>query len=324
MVERKLGEPLLTAVAAGLRARGAAQRTIQTRVWQLRRFFAFLRDRHIEDPVRVSAEDLQSYRQRLIETPTPRGTPASASHVNGVLASIKCFYALLLEWDLIGHDPTRRLSFVKKPRRLPGTILTVEEVRRIVEAPDASTVLGYRDRTILEVFYATAIRRAELMALALSNVRLPERLIRIEMGKGSKDRLVPLTEVAAQHLDHYLRWIRPELARRPKERAVFLSFRGWPIDERTLGDIVINAAARAGIDKRVTCHSFRHACATHMLENGADLRPIQELLGHASLSSTQIYTHVSLRHLRQTFDRCHPRQRGILDEKDEPDGPGPS
>jgi integrase/recombinase XerD len=140
-------------------------------------------------------------------------------------------------------------------------------------------------------------------------VNLPERILRIVLGKGGKDRFVPLTHVAAQHLEHYQRWIRPELARRPKERALFLSFRGWALDDNTLGAIVTAAAAVAGVDKRVTCHSFRHACATHMLDRGADLRRIQELLGHKSLNTTEIYLHVSMQRLRQTYDQCHPRQK---------------
>jgi integrase/recombinase XerD len=200
-----------------------------------------------------------------------------------------------------------------------------------VEAPDTSKALGYRDRTLLEVLYATAIRRAELLALAVGDVDLEEGLVRVERGKGGKGPVVPLTVVAAQHLEHYLRWVRPELVlRRPRERALFVSFRAWPLDTRTLGDLLIGYARTAGVQKRVTCHGFRHACATHMLEAGADLRPIQELLGHNSISSTEIYTHVSLKHLRQTYDRCHPRQRDTLgaaavtDDQDPlPDHPGP-
>lgn len=309
IAERKIGEPLLVAVADGLRVRGRATRTIETVLRHLRPFFRYLRERQIEDPARVSAEILEDYRQRFMEKTGRGGLPISVSHVNGTLFAIKTLFGLLYEWDLLGHDPTRKVAFLKKPGRLPRNILTVEEVVKIVEAPDTATVLGYRDRTVLEVVYATAMRRAEVLGLTVSDVDLRERMARVEHGKGDKSRVVPLTAVATTHLDHYLRWVRPELARRPKERALFLTFRGWPLDGSTLSTIVSSATAAAGVDKHVTPHSFRHACATHMLEGGADIRPIQQLLGHRSLSSTEIYTHVSLKKLREIYDRSHPRQR---------------
>jgi len=314
MTERRLGEPLLVAVADGLRARGLAARTVDATVKHLRPFFAYLGARDIEDPVQISAEVLEDYRQRFMEKPGRGGGAVSVSHVNGMLVAQKQLFRLLVEWDLLGHDPTRKLTLLKKPRRLPRNILSVDEVRKVIETPDTSTLLGYRDRTMLEVIYATALRRAEMASLVVADLNLPERILRVLDGKGGKDRFVPLTQVAASHLDHYLRWIRPQLLRRPKERALFLTYRGWPLDGNRIGAIVAAAAAAAGVGKRVTPHSFRHACATHMLDRGADLRRIQDLLGHRSLTSTEIYLHVSMQKLRQTYDRCHPRAAAGQDE----------
>ena len=321
-MDLRLGEALLVAFADGLRLRFSPT-TVDSYVWQLRRLFAFLSARGLADAARVGAEDLETFRQRLAETPTERGWPPSVSHVNGAVAALKAFYRWLADVEAVAHDPTRRLRPARVPRRLPRTVLSVEEAVRLVEAPDVTTPLGVRDRVALELLYATGLRRAELLALDVVDLSTQDRTLRVEEGKGRKGRVVPFGAPAARLTEDYLRWVRPDLARRrPAERALLLSYRGFRLDPQTLADRVQAAAQRARLERQVTPHALRHACATHMLEAGADLRHIQEILGHASLDSTQVYTHLSLHRLREVYARCHPRERATLN-KEEGDADGP-
>jgi integrase/recombinase XerD len=316
-VPRELGEPLLVALAHGL-GLSHAPNTVADYVYKLRKLFAFLRARGIEDVGRVSVADLQAFREHLAETPTEHGPP-TPGHLNNALKAVKAMYRWLCESDVIAHDPARRLRFVREPRRLPRTILSAAEAVKMCEAPDMGSALGVRDRVAIEILYATGLRRAELLALDLGDVSVDDLVVRVRRGKGGKGRMAPFGRPAATVLDKYLRWVRPELVHgRLKEEALLVSYSGRRLDRLTLGEIVASAARAAGIERRVTPHSLRHACATHMLENGADLRHLQELLGHASLSTTQMYTHLSLRHLRETYARCHPRERGTLAQPEEP------
>jgi integrase/recombinase XerD len=308
-IDRRLGEPLLVAFADGMRTR-LAQATLDHYVWILRHFFEHLRAQNIEDVARVRAEDIARYRQLVGETPTRWGRPPTAAYVNAMLAAIKALYGWLIEIDAIGYDPAARIKAARAPKRLPKTVLSDVEAIRLVEAGEMSSLLGVRDRAALEVLYATGIRRAELLALDVGDLSVVDRVVRIERGKGGKGRMVPLGKIAAQVLDHYLRWVRPELTRlRPGEAALFVSHRSRRLGSTALAEIISRRARAVGIESTVTPHALRHACATHMLEAGADLRHIQELLGHSSIQSTQIYTHVSLRHLREAYARYHPRER---------------
>ena len=319
-VPRELGEPLLVALAHGL-GLSHAPNTVTGYVYRLRKLFVFLRARGIDDVGLVSASDLQAFREHLAETATTHGEhgPATPGHLNNALKAVKAMYRWLCESDVIAHDPARRLRFVREPRRLPRTILSASEAVKMCEAPDMGSALGVRDRVAIEILYATGLRRAELLALDLGDISVEDLVVRVRRGKGGKGRVAPFGRPAATVLDKYLRWIRPELAHgREREQALMLSYSGRRLDRLTLGEIVACAARAAWIERRVTPHSLRHACATHMLENGADLRHLQELLGHASLSTTQVYTHLSLRHLRETYARCHPRERGTLAQPEEP------
>ena len=171
------------------------------------------------------------------------------------------------------------------------------------------SVLGYRDRTILEVLYSTGIRKLELMNLTLADAQLEEELLRINGGKGAKDRVVPLTRVACSFLESYINAIRPQLLGNKTSRRLFLSQRGRPIARNTLGGIVEKYARLAQIKKRVTCHLWRHSCATHLLQNKANLRHVQEILGHRSLATTERYLHLTITELKAAHVRCHPRER---------------
>ena len=308
-MDRRLDESLLVAYADGQRMRLAKQ-TLEYYVFHLRHLFVFLKNRGIEEAARVRNEDLESFRLSVASMLTERGRLPSNTYLNSRLAAVKSLYRWLYDTDAIGYDPTRKLGAAKIPRRLPKTVLTVEEAVRLVESPDRSTPLGVRDRAMLELLYATGLRRGELLALDEDDVSIEEQIVRVLHGKGGKSRVSPFGKIAALALDQYRRWIRPELVRtRPAETALFVSFRGLRLGPQTLAEIVAEAALSVGIEHHVTPHALRHACATHMLEAGADLRHIQELLGHESISSTQIYTHISIRHLKETYARTHPRER---------------
>jgi integrase/recombinase XerD len=170
-------------------------------------------------------------------------------------------------------------------------------------------LLGYRDRTILEVFYATGIRKAELMVLTPADANLDEGLLRINQGKGGKDRVVPLTQLACSFLNNYLTMVRPELLNCGKCPNLFISQRGGPLSRNALGDLVLRYARQAGIKKRVTCHVWRHSCATHLLKNRANLRHVQELLGHRQLSTTERYLHLTITDLKEAHQKHHPREQ---------------
>jgi len=202
-------------------------------------------------------------------------------------------------------DPTDRLESPKVPRRLPD-FLDLEEVTRLLESPDSSRPLYWRDRAILELLYASGVRVSELVELPLSELDLDEGLATI-FGKGAKERLVPIGGPARRALERYLRDVRPTLDRGKGAGRVFLNARGSPLRRESVWTLVAEAAKRAGITKHVSPHTLRHTFATHLVEGGADLAAVQELLGHADISTTQIYTHLDRDYLREVHKRYHPR-----------------
>jgi site-specific recombinase XerD len=302
-------------------SRGFSERTVYMRGLQLRRFARFLAERGVTDLVRVSLGDIEAWRQELARTPTMHGLPRRASTLNNSIIAVKTFYRLLHEDDVIPHDPGRRVPFVKVPRRLPPAVLSEDEARRLLDTIDPSTPLGGRDRAIFELLYSTGVRVGELCAMDVEDLEIDRRLCRVRKGKGGKQRVVPIGQITAMQLDHYLRWVRPQLLQGRVTAALWLSRSGLRLVAETVRCLAGQYARAAGVTKKLTPHGLRHACATHLLERQADLRHIQELLGHSSVQSTQIYTHVSVKHLRETLQRCHPRERDTLeDRKDDANG----
>jgi integrase/recombinase XerD len=182
-------------------------------------------------------------------------------------------------------------------------------MKKLLDAPNVHTVLGYRDRAVLELMYSTAMRRAEVEALKVEDVDFDGGFVRVNEGKGRKDRVVPLGKVAGKYLENYLKVIRPELVKDPMERGLFLGQYGNPLTGDVIWRMVKQYARKAGLTKNVYPHSFRHTCATLMMKNKANIRHIQELLGHASLLSTQVYTAVSIVDLKEAHRKYHPRER---------------
>jgi integrase/recombinase XerD len=259
--------------------------------------------------VDVRTPDLAGYQAELLAVTQKDGRPLSAGHQTNVVKAVKAFFGFLYRRGYALYDPSARLEYPRGERRLPRTILTPDEARRTLEAPDTRTPLGLRDRAILETFYATGIRVGELVRLQPHDVDTQERLLRVVMGKGRRDRNLPLTRSAAAAIDGYLAKARPELIAGGRSAALFLSARGGSLNRWLVNLAVHRAAKRAGIKKPATCHTFRHSMATHLLRGHADIRHIQALLGHASLATTERYTRVEVQDLRQVLARAHPRGR---------------
>ncbi len=222
------------------------------------------------------------------------------------LSSIRSFHQFLLREQVVEHDPTVHIETPKRERNLPK-VLSFSEVETLLHAPDLSTVFGIRDRAMMELLYGTGIRVSELIQMDLSDLHLTMGFIRC-IGKGNKERLIPVGQKATEALELYLREARLKL-RTAKQRtdALFLNHHGKRISRQGFWKIVKKYAHEADIQKELTPHMFRHSFATHMLESGADLRAVQEMLGHSDISTTQIYTQVTQRRLKEVYTRYHPR-----------------
>ncbi|QSO45788.1 site-specific tyrosine recombinase XerD [Alicyclobacillus mengziensis] len=221
------------------------------------------------------------------------------------LASIRSFYHFLVREEIIEADPTVNVETPKVEKRLPK-VLTVGEVERLLEAPDSMTAAGSRDKAMLELLYATGIRVSELISIQLDDLNLAAGFLRC-MGKGSKERIIPFGEIAQQALLHYINWGRPQLTRAKVSRAVFLNHLGDQMSRQGFWKLLKKYAHASGIVTDITPHTLRHSFATHLLERGADLRAVQEMLGHADISTTQIYTHVTRTRLKEAYVSAHPR-----------------
>jgi integrase/recombinase XerD len=281
--------------------RGLAVRSVEAYRRDLERFLAFLVDRGVGGPEAVDGAMLRDYTFHL------KDAGLAATSIRRAQSALRTYFAFLLAEGVLLDDPTERLESPRVWRRLPD-VLSREEVERVLDAPDPDHPLHWRDRAILELLYASGMRVSELVELPLTALDLEER-IALVYGKGSKERLVPMGGPAARAVARYLAEVRPALDRgRGRGRGrVFLNARGSPLSRQTVWTLVKDASRRAGVERRVSPHTLRHTFATHLLEGGADLAAVQELLGHADISTTQIYTHVDREYLREVHRKHHPR-----------------
>jgi integrase/recombinase XerD len=222
-----------------------------------------------------------------------------------MLGVIKAFTRYLKENDFMILDPGDAIKLPKKPKRLPKVILTTSELKKIIEAADIRTNQGYRNRVILEILYDTAIRRSELAGLKISNLDLASGFIHVR-GKGDKDRVVPMSERVCRLVENYIVMVWPAFLQQKDSGHLILNRWGQKMDPNAVWAVVKRCVYLSGIKKNVSTHTFRHTCATHMLKNGAPVRHIQEMLGHESLESTQIYTRVTINDLKQIHAKYHP------------------
>lgn len=272
---------------------------------------AYMRDlRLLMKSLQLKADEelLQVSRQQLIAyLVCLKQEGRAASTVARKLASIKAFYRFLTAERYIRRNPAEVLEAASRGLHLPK-VLSVQEVERLLDEPNLGTLDGYRDKTMLELLYATGMRVSELVNVPVKNVDMKMQYV-IVMGKGSKERMLPLGRTALHYLEHYLSVVRPQLLHGKPDAAAELFVTGWggPMTRERFYEIIVAYGKSAGISKRVTPHMLRHSFATHLLNNGTDLRIVQELLGHADISTTQIYTHLDVERLREVYDKTHPR-----------------
>lgn len=279
--------------------RGLAERTREAYLRDLARLVEFLAARRIRAPEAVDLRDLRDYVFFL------KDSGLEATSIRRAISSIRCYFAFLLAEGVIVSDPSERLEAPRVWRRLP-IVLSREEAQRLLEAPDERDPLYWRDRAVLEFLYATGVRVSELVGIRLADLDLDAGLCLV-FGKGSKERMVPLGRHARAALLRYLDDVRPAIERGEGRGALFLNARGRPLTRMGVWTIVRKHARRAALEKRISPHTLRHTFATHLLEGGADLVAVQELLGHADISTTQIYTHLDREYLKDVHRRYHPR-----------------
>lgn len=280
---------------------GLAKNTQLAYMRDLRLLMKSLQLKADEELLQVSRQQLIAYLVRL------KQEGRTASTVARKLASIKAFYRFLTAERYIRRNPAEVLEAASRGLHLPK-VLSVQEVERLLDEPNLGTLDGYRDKTMLELLYATGMRVSELVNVPLKNVDMKMQYV-IVMGKGSKERMLPLGRTALHYLEHYLSVVRPQLLHGKPDAAAELFVTGWggPMTRERFYEIIVAYGKSAGISKRVTPHMLRHSFATHLLNNGTDLRIVQELLGHADISTTQIYTHLDVERLREVYDKTHPR-----------------
>ncbi len=258
----------------------------------------------------VAPETLASYQMALLSMEKKNGEHLAAGTQKQRIGAIRSFFRYLAEEGKLLTNPAASLQLPKQRKRLPQPLLTAKETIRLLDSIKTTTPLGLRDRAIVEVLYATGVRNAELRRLALADFDPAGETLTVVGGKGGKDRIVPLGPVASAIVGDYIAKARPQLVADPTTTNLFLTKNGRPLDALAVINAVRRHLKRAGIDKPIRPHRLRHACATHMLKGGADIRHIQKLLGHASLQTTQIYTRVEISDLKAVHRRFHPRERG--------------
>ncbi len=264
----------------------------------------------------ITEAHINRYRRYLHQT-TYKDKRLKASTQKGHLLVIKQVFGWLTKNHHIPINPTAEMSLPKTPYKITHRLLTQTEIKRFIEAIDLNSATGLRDRSIIETLYSTGLRRAELINLVIDDVEISEGMVLVRQGKGNKDRRVPIGERALYWLDKYLSEWRPYCPRCTNSDWLYLSEKGYKMLGNNLGNAIRDYKQKAQINKPGGCHLFRHAMATHMLENGADIRYIQEMLGHSNLSSTQIYTKVSNQGLKDIHRQTHPTAiNEVIDKKD--------
>ncbi len=269
-------------------------------------FVRWAEQRGIEHPMEVTRPILESYQRYLYYYRQKNGQPLTFRTQHSRLTPVCRWFRWLVRHNHILYNPASDLDLPRMEKRIPRTILSVVETERVLQVPDIHTPVGLRDRAMLETFYSTGIRRRELMHLKLYDVDRERATLTIRQGKGKKDRMIPIGERALAWVGKYLREARPQLAVEPDDATLFLTQYGEPFHPDALSNLARDLIAQANLGKSGSCHTFRHTMATLMLEGGANLRYIQQMLGHAELSSTEIYTHVAIRKLQKIHAATHP------------------
>jgi integrase/recombinase XerD len=295
-----------------LRTKNYSLRTVENRESYLGFFIIWCEARSILQPQEVTKPILERYQRHLYHHRKPDGKPLSFRAQHARLVPVRAYFKWLTRQNVLLSNPASELELPRLEKRLPKYVLTAEEAERVLAQPDIRDPLGVRDRAILEVLYSTGMRRMEVIGLSVYCLDAERGTLLIRQGKGKKDRMVPIGQRAIAWVDRYAHQVRPELVVAPDEGVLFLTNLGESFTPNRLTQLVREYVDAAEIGKRGACHLFRHTCATLMLENGADIRYIQEMLGHAELSTTQLYTQVSIRKLKEVHALTHPGARPRL------------
>jgi integrase/recombinase XerD len=279
--------------------RGLAKNTLESYGRDLRQFQTYLQNGKFEDIKDSSRTTIVDYLNSL------KTQGKAVSTISRNIAALKSFYQYLVKENYLEHDPAEKLETPKLEKKLPK-ILTIAEVEELLKQPNVRLSVGLRDKAMLELLYATGIRVSEIIALNISDVNLDMGYVKC-YGKGSKERIVPLGSIAVKSVHEYINKGRSKIVRTYEEPALFLNHHGNRLTRQGFWKIIKKYASQANIVKEITPHTLRHSFATHLLENGADLRSVQEMLGHADISTTQIYTQVTKNPLKEVYDKTHPR-----------------
>ena len=297
------------------------QNTLKRHRTSLKYFTDYLDEKNIKELSAVTPQIAAEYQAWLYAKKTRFNKPFALTSQIVILNTVQVLFKYLFKTGQILNNPAEVIQLPKEPKKIPGTILSSKEMKRLLQQPDTSTVLGFRDRTIYEVLYSTGLRISELIGMRVQDLNPSQATLFVAEAKNFKERYVPLGETACRYLHEYLQEIRPLLIRVhsrplavPSSDILFLSRLGRPLHKTSIFKKLQIYGKRAGIEKHLTVHVFRHTLATDMLRRGADLRQIQELLGHKNLRTTQIYTHVFKGELKRIQDKSHPREQTDLPE----------
>jgi len=279
--------------------KGLSNNTLDSYQRDLRKFFLFIEKNNINEIEHISRNVITDY---LLEQ-KEKGMAATTLTRN--LASIRSFYQFLQKEQIITENPSLELETLKTEKKLPH-VLSFSEVELLLNQPESGNTIGQRDKAMLELLYATGMRVSELVSLDVSDVNMKMGFIKC-IGKGKKERMIPLGSIALLNVQEYLKSSRPKLLKHKEEKAIFLNQKGTRLTRQGFWKILKKYTLIAGIRTDITPHTLRHSFATHLLENGADLRSVQEMLGHADIATTQIYTHVARSKIKEIYNQTHPR-----------------
>ena len=314
---------LLRAYVDSLRVRNYAEGTIQKRRRQINDFILWCALRTLTQPAEITRQFLERYQQHLFYSTDKRGRPRSFRDQHTRLCSLRAWFKWLTQKRHVELNPASELELPKLGHRLPRHVLSLSEVETVINLPDVSEPLGIRDRAMLETLYSTGIRRMELAGLRLEDLDTERGVLTVRQGKGRKDRVIPIGARALAWTEKYRHQVRPRLLVDTSQTVLYLTRLGEPFSGSSLSVLVRNYVARAELGKTGSCHLFRHTMATLMHENGADIRFIQAMLGHVKLDTTEIYTQVSIRKLKEVHDATHPARLERKSQGKDPNGPTP-
>ena len=283
--------------------------TIEGRRDALKVFLGWAAERELTRASLVTRPMLEAYQRWLWRYVKANGKRLGWSTQRTRLSTVRDWFKWMTKQNVLLHNPASEIELPRPEKRLPTEVLSLGQVRALLAVPNVGDPLGVRDRAMLEVFYSCGLRRTELCRLDVSDFNTDRRTLHVRQGKGHKDRMVPVGALAVLWIEKYLVETRPRLCLDTRETALFLSGYGGAFNPDVMSRMVSAWMGKAGLDRKGSCHLLRHTCATHMLEGGADIRYIQQLLGHANLETTAIYTEVSIRQLQEVHARCHPSGR---------------